>query len=262
MHEPEPEPESCGESLPPEREELAAEIDRVLREREAKGRPPLPEGAAALLALHAERVGLANEVMNLTRIVEPREVAVKHVLDSVIVADHVDLRGARVLDVGTGAGYPGIPLAVAVPSAVFALIDGTEKKAAFVDGVLEELGLRNAAALHTRAEVHLLDHEYDYLVARAVGPLGKLLPLLLPRRARFRALIALKGPGAAEEWDAARRAGATRGFELAAHLEEDLPDGAGKRAILVIVPTGARRMAPLRSGREAQRAGKKPPAAR
>lgn len=225
-------------------EDLEREIEAVLLAREASGKEPLPAGAVTRLATHAHLMLMANATRNLTRITEPREVAVKHVLDSLLAVDAVDLRGARVLDLGTGAGYPGIPIAIAVPSASVVMIDGTEKKVAFVDDALEALALPNAAALHTRAEVHLKDYAYDYLVARAVGPLDRLLPLLLPRRSQFSALVALKGPSGPEEWNRAVANQTARGFDLAAAVEEELPHGAGKRTILVIVPTGARRLRP------------------
>lgn len=231
----------------PSREEIEAAIAEALVWRTARGAPDLPAGAVAKLAEHARRMIEANRVMNLTRITAPRELAVKHVLDSLVASDRVDFSNARVLDVGTGAGFPGIPIAVAVPSATVAMIDGTAKKVSFVDDVVAALGLTNAVALHGRAEAHLLDARYDLLVARAVGALSALLPMLLPRRDRFAALVAMKGPGGEAEWDEATRSGAARGFELAEIHRDELPDGAGRRTILVIAPTGRRRMGPPRA---------------
>jgi 16S rRNA (guanine527-N7)-methyltransferase len=233
--------EGCGA---PSEEALEKAIEEVLLSREAAGKEPLPAGAVTRLATHAYWMCVANETMNLTRITDPRGIAVKHVLDSLLAIDAVDFRGARVLDVGTGAGYPGIPIAIAVPSASVVLLDGTEKKAIFVEDAIEKLGLKNAAAVHGRAEVHLKEFQYDYLVARAVGPLDRILPLLLARRDRFGALVAMKGPGGAQEWEKAADSGATRGFECIATYESELPDGAGARAILVIAPTGKRRLKP------------------
>lgn len=238
-------PSSSDEAVPTP-EELERAIESVLLAREGAGHAPLPAGAVTRLATHAYLMGLANRSMNLTRIVEPSEIATKHVLDSLLALDVVPFEGSRVLDVGTGAGYPGIPLAIAVPSARVVLLDGTEKKAVFVQDVIEELGLPNAAAMHARAEVHLADFEYDYLVARAVGPLERLLPLLLPRRDRFRALVALKGPSGPQEWAQAHASGAARGFELVATHEVELPAGAGRRTILLVAPSGTRRLKPLR----------------
>lgn len=242
----------------PSPEEFIAEMDRILNDRERAGHPPLPAGAATRLATHAHLMCLANESINLTRIVGAREIAVKHVLDSLLALEAVDFTNTRVLDIGTGAGYPGIPLAVAIPSASFVLLDGTFKKVNFVADVIEALGLPNAAAKCARAEVHLKDYEYDYLVARAVGPLEKLLPLLLSRRDKFGALVALKGPRGGDEWNEAYKSGAARGFELSGMHECELPDGAGERKILLITPTGSRRLKPLRGG-GAQYRGRRPP---
>lgn len=228
----------------PDRTALERAVSEVLLAREGLGAPALPAGAVERLATHAFRVLEANARMNLTRIVEAQDVAVKHVLDSVLVADLVDLRKARVLDVGTGAGYPGLPIAVAVPSASVLCLDGTEKKARFVSEVIEELHLTNAAARAGRAEVLLRDEAFDFLVARAVGPLDQLLPLLLARRDRFDVLVAMKGPTAQEEWERAHRGGATRGFELLASFAYELPGGAGARTLLLVGPSGRRRLKP------------------
>lgn len=230
----------------PTPEELETAIEAVLLQREAEGREPLPAGAVTRLATHAHLMCLGNASVNLTRITDPRGIAVKHVLDSLLALDAMDFSGARVLDIGTGAGYPGIPIAVAVPSASVVMIDGTEKKIHFVDDVIESLQLPNAAVVHGRAEQHLKDYKYDLLVARAVGPLDRVLPLLLSRRDRFGAFVAMKGPSGIEEWDKAYKSGASRGFELVATHEADLPDGAGHRVLLVISPTGKRHLRPAR----------------
>ncbi|HKE01019.1 MAG TPA: 16S rRNA (guanine(527)-N(7))-methyltransferase RsmG [Planctomycetota bacterium] len=218
----------------PSREALAAAIAEILPGKDA--------AAVAKLAEHAHRVLLANRTLNLTRITEPREVAVKHVFDSLLVPARVDLAGARVLDVGTGAGWPGIPIAVEVPSAHVTLLDGTAKKIAVVEDAIAALELCNAVAVHGRAETHLVHTRYDVLVARAVGPISRLLPWLLPRRGQFAALVAMKGPAGIEEWEEAEASGAARGFELAEVHQEELPAGAGRRVLLVIAPTGRRRL--------------------
>ncbi|MBI3818134.1 MAG: 16S rRNA (guanine(527)-N(7))-methyltransferase RsmG [Planctomycetes bacterium] len=241
-----PDPSDPDAAIPTP-EELEREIELALRWWEGNKHAPLPAGAATRLATHAHLMCLANASINLTRITNARDIAIKHVLDSLFALEAVDLNNTRVCDIGTGAGFPGIPLAIATPSASFVLLDGTEKKIHFVDDVIETLALPNAAAVHARAEVHLLKYDYDYLVARAVGPLDRLLPLLLSRRDKFLALVALKGPGGNDEWHAAYKSGAARGFELVATHETELPDGLGVRNILVISPTGSRHLKPQRA---------------
>jgi len=126
----------------------------------------------------------ANRFINLTRIPEDRMIEL-HFLDSLAVAKVVHFAlGTRVLDVGTGAGFPGIPLAIAFPRVHFALIDGTRKKVEFVCRVIKTLDLQNVVAFHVRAEdfakIGTNLNAYDFAVARAVAPLERLLPWLLP----------------------------------------------------------------------------------
>jgi 16S rRNA (guanine527-N7)-methyltransferase len=113
-----------------------------------------------------------NEHMNLTSVVTPEGILTVHMLDSLSVAQHLgDAR--RIIDVGTGGGFPGVPLAVACPHRDFTLIDGTQKKIRFVAESLELLGIRNAHALAERAEQH--KKTYDAVVVRAVGLLADVL---------------------------------------------------------------------------------------
>jgi 16S rRNA (guanine527-N7)-methyltransferase len=115
-----------------------------------------------------------NAHMNLTSIVSPEGILTLHMLDSLSVAAH--LGDARtVVDVGTGGGFPGVPLAVACPERSFTLIDGTQKKIRFVAESLEQLGIRNAMALAARAEGLAKDRQFDAVVARAVATLAELV---------------------------------------------------------------------------------------
>jgi 16S rRNA (guanine527-N7)-methyltransferase len=109
--------------------------------------------------------------MNLTAIRAPGDVLRKHLLDSLSVATR--LVGGKVLDVGTGAGFPGLPLAIAVPSLSYLLVDSTAKKIRFVETACAALALGNVRALHARAEA--LEESADTVLARAVAPLPKLL---------------------------------------------------------------------------------------
>ncbi|MFN0206616.1 MAG: 16S rRNA (guanine(527)-N(7))-methyltransferase RsmG [Planctomycetota bacterium] len=238
--------ESSGDDVDiPSPEELENEIESVVRAFEKRRGEPLPAGAVTRLSAHAHLMLMANASMNLTRITNPRDIAIKHILDSLTILDAVALEKTRVLDMGTGAGYPGIPLAIAVPSASVVLMDGSEKKTIFVNDVIENLQLTNAAAMQGRAEVHLKDYDYNFIVARAVGPISRLLPLLLSRRKQFEVLVAMKGPGGKDEWGEAYKSGASRGFELLATHETELPGGAGKRSILLIAPSGTKHLKPL-----------------
>jgi 16S rRNA (guanine527-N7)-methyltransferase len=110
-----------------------------------------------------------NQRMNLTAIRERGQQITKHLLDSLAVHGH--LRGDQVADIGTGAGFPGLPLAVALPEHHFTLIDSTAKKLKFVEHAAQTLGLRNVQTVHTRAENFRPKERFDAVVSRAVGPI-------------------------------------------------------------------------------------------
>ena len=110
-----------------------------------------------------------NQRMNLTAIRERGQQITKHLLDSLAVHSHV--RGERVADIGTGAGFPGLPLALVQPQAQFTLIDSTAKKLKFVEHAAQSLGLHNVQTVHTRAEDYRPKERFDSIVSRAVGPI-------------------------------------------------------------------------------------------
>jgi 16S rRNA (guanine527-N7)-methyltransferase len=110
-----------------------------------------------------------NQRMNLTAIRERGAQITKHLLDSLAVHSYV--RGERVADIGTGAGFPGLPLALVLPQAQFTLVDSTAKKLKFVEHAAQTLGLRNVQTVHTRAENFRPKERFDAVVSRAVGPI-------------------------------------------------------------------------------------------
>ncbi len=154
-------------------------------------------------ARHLELVVEANKIMNLTRIVDPQEAAVKHVLDSVTpwrrLAD-----GKTVLDAGTGAGFPGIPLAIVMPHVHFVLSESIQKKARFVSSVVETLGLANVTVTAERAESFLGKKHAQVVLARAVAPIAKALELFAPAIKKGTLLLLYKGPDVATEIEEAQ----------------------------------------------------------
>jgi 16S rRNA (guanine527-N7)-methyltransferase len=108
-----------------------------------------------------------NQRMNLTAIRERPQQITKHLLDSLSV--HAFIHGARVLDIGTGAGFPGLPLAIAMPSTHFTLLDSTAKKLKFIDHVSALLNISNVETVHTRAENFHPKERFDCIISRAVG---------------------------------------------------------------------------------------------
>lgn len=187
-----------------------------------------------------------NEVMNLTAITDEREVAVKHFYDSLLPASDIETRdmlndGCSVCDLGTGAGFPGIPLKIMFPHARITFVDSVNKKLKYIDETLTVLGLHDGCKIcHSRAED--LGHDsasretFDLVVSRAVANLSTLseycLPLVKPDEGYF---IALKG-GWVEtnaEMKTAEKAISLLGGDLSSITTWDLPENMGKRTILV-----------------------------
>jgi 16S rRNA (guanine527-N7)-methyltransferase len=131
----------------------------------------LDDATAAKLLRLLDELDDWNQRMNLTAIRERGAQVTKHLLDSLSI--HPYLRGTRILDVGTGAGFPGLPLAIARPDAHFTLLDSTAKKLKFIDHVAALLDLDNVETVHARAESYRPQERFDTVVSRAVGPVER-----------------------------------------------------------------------------------------
>ena len=150
-----------------------------------------------------------NEKVNLTAIVEPDEVKIKHFLDSLTVLKYIKNED-KVIDIGTGAGFPGIPLKIMEPDTKITLLDSLNKRINFLNIVIEELGLKNIEAIHGRAEEFarnkLYREKYDVAVSRAVANLSTLTEYMLPFVKVGGRCICMKGANVKEELDKAKNA--------------------------------------------------------
>ena len=184
-------------------------------------------------AAHARLVLQGNQRMNLTAIVAPREVAAKHYLDSWRATRLLPLPGRTVLDLGTGAGFPGVPVALAEPAAKVVLLDSTRKRIDFVKETLAALGMPRATATWERAEDHLARNRYDMVMVRAVSSVRENVRLLRKVKHSHKDLLMLKGASWSREVRAAEREAERLGFRLDTVWEHKLPGDLGARAILV-----------------------------
>ena len=167
-----------------------------------------------------------NTVMNLTAITDPEEVVKRHFLDSAALLPSKALGGRKVIDVGTGAGFPGMPLLILRPDLQMTFLDALNKRILFLEDALARLGLK-AETLHARAEdaAKMAAHreQYDAAVSRAVANAATLEELTLPFVQKGGVAIAWKGPGVAEEMTAARRAAFLLGGTVRGTVDAPIP---------------------------------------
>ena len=194
-------------------------MELMLKTLEA-GLPELPleldENRCRKLCAFGAAMVKQNEVMNLTGITESSQVAKLHLLDSLTVLASADLRGKTLIDVGCGAGFPGVPLAIACPEAKITLLDSLAKRMNWLETVVPALGIGNARCVTARAEEEVAKcrETYDYATSRAVARLNILLELTAPYVRIGGAVLAMKGSAAREELEEAKNAISKLGLKL------------------------------------------------
>lgn len=184
-----------------------------------------------------------NEVMNLTAITEPDQVAKLHLLDSLTVLKCADLKGKTLIDVGCGAGFPGVPVSIACKDAKVTLLDSLAKRVNWLETVLPQLGVSNAECITARAEeaVATRRESYDFATSRAVARLNILLELTAPYVKVGGAVLAMKGAAAMEELEEAKSAVSKLGLKIEAVREFPM-DGTMHAVIVLrkVAPTPAK----------------------
>ena len=193
----------------------------------------LPETAVDTLCAFAEAMVKQNEVMNLTAITQPEAVAKLHLLDSLTLLSVVDPKGKSIIDVGCGAGFPGVPTAIACPEARVTLLDSLGKRMHWLESVLPQLGIR-ARCVTARAEEAVAEHreKFDFATSRAVARLNILLELTAPYVRVGGAVVALKGSAAREELEEAKNAVKKLGLKVE-QLRDFSFDGATHTVIVL-----------------------------
>lgn len=180
-----------------------------------------------------------NERMNLTAVKDPLEVIQKHFLDSLSLIRYMNLpQSASLVDVGSGAGFPGLPLKIAFPALRVTFLDSLKKRLIFLDAVVKELGLRDVRTLHARAEEAGRNKReratYDFATARAVAALPVLSELCLPLLKTGGMFLAMKGPDIEKELHTAGHAIETMGGVVAGVKAFTLPGTDYGRSIVLI----------------------------
>ena len=173
----------------------------------------LPAEGIPSLERYAELLVEKNKVMNLTAITEPKDVATLHFLDCAALLTLAEFKGKKVADVGTGAGFPGMPLRILEPSMDITLLDSLNKRIDFLKEVCADLALKNVDCVHGRAEEFAADHResYDIVTSRAVANLSMLSELCLPLVKVGGLFLAMKSTECEEELEAAKKAIKTLG---------------------------------------------------
>lgn len=178
-----------------------------------------------------------NQKINLTAITDPKEIVIKHFVDSLLLSSAIDIQDQTIVDIGTGAGFPGIPLKIARPKIKLTLLDSLNKRLIFLKEVINNLTLDNVSIIHARAEDGAreknLRENFSIATSRAVASLPALLEYTLPYVKVGGIFAAMKGPNADEEVEASQNALDILGGELKEIKKYVLPDGSMRNIVII-----------------------------
>ncbi len=216
---------------------MGESMDKLLREGFAALRLPPPDDAALRrFRIYADTLAEGNAVMNLTAIEGEENVARLHFLDCAALSGLCELPGKSLIDVGTGAGFPGLVLKIACPELKLTLLDSLDKRVGFLKSCCEKLGFNDVACVHARAEEAPPDFRaaFDLASSRAVARLRVLCELCLPLLKKGGLFLAMKGPDHAEELAEAENAIRLLGGAVERVERYPIPGTAITHAVIVI----------------------------
>lgn len=199
----------------------------------------LDDSSTPSLLRYGELLLEKNKVMNLTAITEPEDVAALHFLDSAALLTLADFKGKSVVDVGTGAGFPGMPIKILEPTVQMTLLDSLGKRINFLQEVCDDLGLTEVACVHARAEEFAAAHRqsFDFAVSRAVANLAVLCELCLPLVKVGGYFLSMKSVDSGEELEQARKAIRTLGGTVERTMDYRIPGTDVKHRVILIKKT-------------------------
>ena len=213
------------------------EFNNIIEKYSQKINIELQENQKKMLYQYMNILSEWNKRINLTAIVEENEIILKHFIDSLTIEKYIK-QDDEVIDIGTGAGFPGIPLKILNNSIKLTLLDSVNKKINFLEQVKKELKLQNVECIHSRAEQYIIENNkketYDIGVSRAVASLNTLVEYILPYIKINGICICMKGPNIQEELKEAEKAINVLGGKIEKIEEITLPYSDIKRNIIII----------------------------